>query len=290
MAVLEGKGNLTTLHIGSLEADNDQQFQSYVVARSCLTLRHLHLGCQTIASRGGLTFAQPDIVTERLFDLIEQELTDKGNEQRFSMLLETLSLNGMSFNRIVQGVTRSVIDFSGLVTLVLESCCDITEAFTTLRQETQDSSSKQVTNSLTSLKNFTLRHERSDVPFQNAFEVFLCSLPPLEKLHILLEGGLKRLELESILNVHGKSLQSLIWDETRGPRISPDHDQILVRGGTGHLGVISRLCPSLISLGIALDWDKVAKCPVTRNKVPVMSIPVSFLVLTLCRSRPGSGS
>jgi len=272
---LDRKTNLITLRIGSLESGVDGDWPVYLIAGSCETLRHLHLGHGTrLALAHGAVLDQGDFgsVTQELLSSVDIQITLVGIDPEFSMPLETLALCGLDAERIVQGATRHIIDFSSLRTLVLESCSDVTGAFGKLSQERQNPPIEKVTSRLTSLKSFSLRHETSNGLFQKKLELFLCSLLPLEHLYVLLEGGQRPQKLAVILKIHGKSLRSLVWDERKAPTTSEHEDQTVMASPTGHLGVISTTCSNLTALGITLDWKEISWCKETQVKVPSSSL------------------
>ncbi|KAL8762868.1 MAG: hypothetical protein Q9184_001213 [Pyrenodesmia sp. 2 TL-2023] len=80
----------------------------------------------------------------------------------------------------------------------------------------------------------------------------------LTHLSVLLEGqNLKEpLDISQVLNTHGKSLKSSVWDERPWGKdfFVPSASQEFTLPACEHLQQIANKCPNLVELGISLDW------------------------------------
>ena len=272
------RDRLKTLGVHSLEVDildKERDWPSLLVARNCNSLRNLQLGrLSEIIKRPGSSHGghrASTSATRKFFISVKSKMETAGTEKQTSLLkLESLELCGLDFNLILTAKNPSIVDFANVRALVLESCFGIEEAFLGLRMGTIRS------NPLASLrlKSLIIRHENANPRFLSELERFLCSLPGLRTLHVLLDGSSHSANLEKILKVHGKSLRSLVWDDRELPRefvdanMTSENDLIY-----GHLGVVSRHCHRLRALGLSLDW-KIVTDPKALKEARVINYPV----------------
>ncbi|KAL8786298.1 MAG: hypothetical protein Q9195_008258 [Heterodermia aff. obscurata] len=108
--------------------------------------------------------------------------------------------------------------------------------------------------SLRGLQTFHIRQEEYQDNFLELLENFLCTLPPLTALSILLDGPFPdALEIEQIMEVHAPSLRTCIMDLREGERIAIDESRTAWRKQYS-VDIIER-CPNLVELGISIDWE-----------------------------------
>ena len=159
--------------------------------------------------------------------------------------LTHVRVRGLDFGTLMLGDGQKLVDFGVLTHLTLESCCGLVDAVPKLGATP-----------LQSLQSFRIRQERVEVGFLDMLEPFLCALPPLTALFVLLDGDTNGIKLIEVLEVHGKSLQALVMDLRHGTTIH-SHFSTLVWRRQYSLDIIEH-CPNLIELGIAVDWDELA--------------------------------
>lgn len=145
-----------------------------------------------------------------------------------------------------------LICFSSLTSLTLESCHDLVSLFSyfvDLRTNVQEP------DNLKNLRALTIRYEQSTNDFRSFLQSFLCYLQPLRTLRILLEGTAVFQDLRPILDIHGRTLRCLLWDEREGRRMSIAKARDIHADGIGYLERISELCPFLVELGVSIRWS-----------------------------------
>ncbi|KAG7006123.1 hypothetical protein G7Y79_00016g041080 [Physcia stellaris] len=159
--------------------------------------------------------------------------------------LTHLRLRGLDFGTLMYGYGQQLIDFRVLTHLTLESCCGLINALPKLGATP-----------LPSLQSFHIRQEIIDRGFLNMLESFLCALPPLTALFVLLDSVIDTLDLISVMEIHGKSLQALVMDLRDGDRI-PVLEDVSAWRRQYSIAIIEH-CPNLIELGIPIDWAELA--------------------------------
>lgn len=243
-----------------------------MIAKNAQTLHHLSLGFTTgmaqLFARGR---SPPYNVLSRAFAAgVKGTLSDSDMEPLIHLSLESLSLVGLDLGCVIRGEMALDIDFRNVTELRLESCSGLSQAFSLFIG--QGDSSKLA---LGALQDLFVRLEDPDPNFSTSLETFLTSVRGLTHLQVLIEKVPAVQNLEPILRIHGKTLRTLVWDERSGPRKKLGVCTSRFSANLGHLKVISRNCPSLILLGIPLDWnligssdskvhDKVTKQPLSR--------------------------
>ena len=194
----------------------------------------------------------------------------------------------MEFDKLLGVNSPPMIQLDHLRSLQLHSCPDLGIAL--LRRGREQQNYKYYPPLGLQLIELSIRHENTSPKFESILQDFLCSLGGLQTLHVLLQGSFSSHYLDPILAVHGTSLRSLVWDERQGPRLKLDVGTMALYDSTrrGHLRTISRNCPKLRALGIALDWSilidlelsEKAKVHSTQRKVLL-----KLSMLALIRSR-----
>ena len=173
------------------------------------------------------------------------------NEPCFTALKE-IRFCGINLDHFMNDTFKPVIDCKRLKALRIESCLGLVPglshflAFNTLKTPVSASRCMR-------LQSVMLRVEDLDPTVLGSLRAFLGALPPLKRLHILLDCVTTTDQLsEEVLERHGPSLESLVWDERLSSR-STDRESNFVSKDTFRK-YISVHCVNLKALGISIDW------------------------------------
>ncbi len=276
-------GGLATL--GIAELGTGRQWITDLLAKNYQTLRHLRLGSEV------------NIATEYASDgyIDSDELRRFADAEKFAKLmkdkvralkepsnpivrLESLTLVGLNFLAFVGGLIEPFFDFGSLTVLKLESCAGLEAAFPLL---VGGGAGRQKTKSALRLHTLAIRHENTSYDFSRNFEIFLLSLKPLAHLHVLLEGDYaEAVTMSKVLRIHGKCLQSFIWDERSGPRSDVQRNTTLHFVDHSNLGYVAKYCPGLKALGISLHWGDIAASEKNHKKV-VPTLKCEFISMLI---------
>ena len=263
---------LTDLGIGELGTGTVGLWASELLVRNYQKLRHLRLGndeylATDYAEEGVLDsdeisrFQQ----TDNFAELMKVKVAALNEPSTPHLRLESLSLTGLDLNAFVKGSFEPVIDFKSLSVLTLESCACLETALPLLLGT--GTGRRKAKNALR-LHTLAIRHETTRDVFVPELEAFLISLKPLAHLHVLLEGDYQEdVDMEKVLQVHGKCLRSLVWDERAGPRSEVQADTFFFSDDHEHLELIAKHCPGLKALGISLDWQDIIGIEKSHKKV-----------------------
>ena len=243
---------LQHLAINDLNIEQRCEWPGRLIAQNRDSLRHLYLGvistvARYYASRSGPTQHK---LPASLAEIAKDTLYANEQQMMWTLSLETLGLYGLNFKNIVGGALGLQIDFDSMTTLRLESCSGLIEAFALL---VGNDVHQNATRSGLKLTSFFVRHENRGQVFAQYLEAFLTSFTGLKHLGLLLEGKSQAMSKAPILEMHGKTLQTLIWDERRGPRKDTKTDTSSILRGN-NLEIISLKCPNLTALGVSLLW------------------------------------
>ena len=242
-------GAIYSLSVESM--DIECCWEATMILKNAATLNHLRLG---FVSRIAHDFAlkrrpQYDQMSDLFSETMDDFLSDV-NPRRVPLSLESLHLCGLNLGLVLQGKMALDIDFAKLTQLRLESCPELSSAFSILMDPARSSNF-----ALGALKDLFIRLEDPDAHISNSLESFLTSIHGLIHLRVLIDNALADQDLEPILEVHGKTLRTLVWDERSGRRTRLDASTSLLSTDLQRLQVVSQKCPSLTVLGIALDWE-----------------------------------
>ena len=239
---------------------NRCEWEAAVITINAATLNHLRLG---FISRIAHDFA---IERRPLYDNLLNQFSDTMNDYLFALNLNkihlclgSLHLCGLNLGSVLQGKMGLDIDFTKITHLRLESCPELSQAFSLLMDPAGSSRS-----TLYALQDLFIRFENPDAQFSKSLESFLTSIRGLIHLRVLIDKASAAQDLEPILDVHGKTLRTLVWDERSGPRTDLDASTSLLltgRGIRGILRIVSQKCHSLTTLGMALDWNAAKNKP-----------------------------
>lgn len=169
--------------------------------------------------------------------------------------LSALGLCGFNLETTISAAGWLPINFNYLVTLVLESCSGLGEAFALLAA---DYAGKRASLGVSKLAFLRIRHEHATKQFQDQLSHFLESFNGLIYLAVSLEGVKGLQELSPILKAHGKTLSTFVWEERVRRRLTSRESTSLTRRSKT-LTVIADHCPKLNALGLCLHWDDLLK-------------------------------
>ena len=273
-------GGLSTLRIAELGRGSLSPTE--LLIRNFSSLRHVVLGSESLIAKPYALDGRVDDEEDRRAQLTDvfahfvNAIAPALSGTSTSVVrFESLSLIGLDLFAFVKGSIEPVFDFSSLSVLILESCAGLEAAFPLLMGA---GAGRRKAKSGLRLHSLTIRHEDTSDIFSPELEAFLLSLKPLACLHVLLEGTCQvTIELDKVLQVHGKSLRSLIWEERSGPRIGLEDETTYVPEDHQNLKLVAKHCPGLKALGIALNWDDISErkhkqvdCPQWRLYFPTL--------------------
>ena len=240
-----------SLSVESMDLDSERcWWEAAMIIKNAATLNHLRLG---FISRIAHDFAlrrrpQYDAMSNMFSETVGFFLSDV-NLSEVHLSLESLHLCGLNLEFVLQGRVALDIDFTKMTQLRLESCPGLSPAFSILMDPANSSKF-----ALGALKDLFIRLEDPDAHISNSLESFLTSIRGLIHLRVLIDNALADQDLEPILEIHGKTLRTLVWDERSGPRKRLDASTSLLSTSLARLKVVSQKCLSLTILGITLDW------------------------------------
>lgn len=248
------------------------EWPSKLIVQNRDTIRHLHLGVVSTVAQNYAIHSRPgQYELPALFrEMAKEELIAFERDMMRMFSLETLGLYGLNFADVVEGALGFQIDFDSMTSLRLESCSGLNEAFTILMGH---DASQIATLSTLQLTSFFLRHESVDQTFTQHLTTFLTSFTGLNHLGLLLEGHTQAMSRAPILEKHGKTLHTLVWDERRGPR-KETNTVTSLHLKDNNLNLISKKCPNLQTLGLSMRW----RMPATAEFKPLVDMPTRHLI------------
>ncbi|KAM0798656.1 hypothetical protein BDR22DRAFT_858375 [Usnea florida] len=241
--LLEG---LRYLSITDLNIDQKCEWPSRLIMHNRNTLKHLSLGISSTIAQCPIH----DRWKHRLPTSFAETThgSSPASESATEILsLEKLALIGLNLEDVIGGELKFKIDFKVLTGLKMESCSNLNKAFTALIGKDNSTLSEL------KLTSFLLRHEGGDPAFAQNLTLFLTSFTGLKHLSLLIEGQTQAMSKGPILEMHGKTLRTLVWDERSGPRKMTKSDTALFLNDNG-LSLISQKCPNLYALGLCVRW------------------------------------
>ncbi|KAL8923293.1 MAG: hypothetical protein Q9208_004693 [Pyrenodesmia sp. 3 TL-2023] len=218
------------------------------------TLKHLCLGAEAVAlhthhESRSRTSSDEGFLSD-VVDYLEEDSED-GDEPWLD--LATLEMKSLNLSKVIKLGSR-FFDLQCLTSLSLQSCYGLEGAFDYLASGKTDDG--QLLSKSLRLQSFSLRHEGSNPQLKAKLLGFLRSIQSLTHLAILMDNSPQNesLDLDQVLDAHGKTLRSLVWDERRGKRDAFAPSQETSLPGHGQLQQIGRKCERLVELGISIDW------------------------------------
>ena len=260
-------GAICSLSVESMDLVRDRcWWEAVTMIKNAATLNHLRLGFLSRIAHDFALRRRPQY--DRMSDLFSETMGDSLSDLNLSevhLSLNSLHLCGLNLGSVLQGKVALDVDFTKITQLRLESCPGLSQAFSIL---VDPAGSSRV--ALGALEDLFIRLEDPDAHFFNSLESFLTSIPGLIHLRVLIDKALVYQDLESILRIHGKTLRTLVWDERSGRRTRLDASTSLLSTGLKKLKVVSQKCPSLTTLGIALDWEAMTSAGKQVTKESIM--------------------
>ena len=242
---MDNVGNLSILCIPSLRLNDRTELCSIasLIVSNYTTLQHLDLGVEKSViecHNRGKTYRDTNTAKE----LREEILAGFKSDQPFYLpKFDSLKLRGLDLGCMIGGEQHRLLNSASLKHLALESCSAMSQS---LHQQTASS--------LRGLQTFHIRQEKYGDNFLECLKDFLCNLPPLTALSILLNGPFPgALKIEQIMEVHATSLRSCIMDLREGDRIATVKSRDAWRQQYS-VNVIEP-CTNLVELGISVDWE-----------------------------------
>ena len=226
-------------------------WEAAMIIKNAATLNHLRLGFVTRIAHDFALEVRPqyDDMSTQFSGTMGEILSDL-NLSEVHLSLGSLHLCGLNLASVLQGKVALDIDFTKITQLRLESCPRLIQAFSVLMDP---AGSSRI--ALDALEDLFIRLEDPDAHFSNSLESFLTSIRGLIHLRVLIDNALADQDLKPILEVHGKTLKTLVWDERIGRRTRLDASTSVLSTSLSRWKVVSQKCPSLKILGIALDWE-----------------------------------
>ena len=247
---------LTTLYFRSIDESTPKSWLYDLIARNLHHLQHLELGLEERMvndyHHGGVQ--RQHELSKSIYKRIQEVIKQTDAEIICAMPLLSLGLCGLDFQSFIAGDDKFTVNFHRLTSLKLESCSSLIGAFNILANHGLRSDSNL---DIRSLKKLMIRQEGATNDFSIKLADFLVSLSGLESLEVLLEGSRKGLRLLPILEKHGETLHTFVWDERIQRRISLDKCPSLNKLWMENLEYISQTCPNLVALGICTHWKSV---------------------------------
>ncbi|KAL8771691.1 MAG: hypothetical protein Q9209_002882 [Squamulea sp. 1 TL-2023] len=248
---------LQLLSLSSLPRDSSCWLLG-VIENHTSTLKYLCLGAESFAVKSYYTPGHhfdadlDDNVDAFVEDMVGNLDPDDRTDAVLEPLLQldTFILKGLDITRLIK-LDFCLVNLSALTSLSLESCRGLEPFFDMLPGSGTDQSSPLVAK--LQLRSLYIRYERSNQQLRRKLLNFLTSISGLTNLSILLESPDEPGHYQEVLERHGRSLRTLVWEERVGRLVGfsalPDRAHLL-----GDVEAIAEYCPNLIELGIPFDW------------------------------------
>ena len=249
------------------------EWPSKLIVQNCDTIRHLHLGVTSTVVQNYAIHSRPGEyeLPASFGEMAKEELAAFEQDMMRLLSPETLGLYGLNFVNVVEGALGLQIDFGSMTSLRLESCSGLNEAFRILMGH---DASQNATLSALQLNSFLVRQEGVDQAFAQHLTAFLTSFTGLNHLGLLLEGHTHSMRKAPILEKHGKTLRTLIWDERRRPRKDTSEVTSLSTRDNNNLNLIAYKCPNLKALGLSVGWESLRYA----TFLPMVKIPMQYRI------------
>ncbi len=181
------------------------------------------------------------------YDEDRHRLMERGGLKNPWLQLDSCELSGLDASMLMNP-NFALLDVKNLNCLNLMNCSGLERAFAIISMQGNLQGQSNL-----KLRSFGIRHQTFDTTFRPLLSSFIRSLPGLTNLAVLLETPRQPPDyLRSILKPHGKSLETLVWDE----RIAAVEFQHFITPSTpcSQIRDIKQCCPYLVELGILMDW------------------------------------
>ncbi|KAI9878822.1 MAG: mitochondrial splicing system protein [Pleopsidium flavum] len=254
--------NLSTLAFNSIVYDEHSMSDVWIgraVGDNLSSLRNLTLGTERRTARGYIAEARVDAEVDQ-GDIFRNVLLGmdktlaKTLHATIPLNLTSLHLCGLDARVTMDEEFPRRFRFSRLRTLTLESCKGSDELLRTLASSSTFTTDAHLTE-------FNIRYEGPFPVVKPALELFLSSFAGLRRLSVLLDNIATMPSLTGVIEKHGKTLETLLWEGKTGFRREWEVDTSVClypdpETSNYELVQISKGFPNLIELGISLDWVK----------------------------------
>ena len=243
--------NLVRLILCDIDVWDNCEWILHLLVRNQSKLRELQIGYERERVDDYVRLRRPPMVPlSKINNDVDSVLVNfkEDYKHKTALNLDILRLVAYDISHLKFHGPR-MFDIFQLKTLCIESC-DIGRAFSSAVSALR----KPNSGSALRLETFRLRHEHPDGLIDQDLDAFLCSFSGLVHLSILLERSDLWFPVASTIRHHGGTLETLVFDQRKGPQISPDDDPHLLPDDNLHLVEISEGCPNLRELGISIGW------------------------------------
>lgn len=250
-----------------------------MLLQSLQTLKSLRLGFENALAKSyarwdSMAPLQPNL-GQITADFVSV-LRDRTGERHTAVRLKELSLCGMDLTLLAPEISPIDFNFGGLTSLRLESCSNLPQALPKLRPQRQRPNAN--VGGLSNLCTFSVRIENGDDNTMRAIKAFLMITKPLKTLHFLFEGRTVESITPDVLERHGTSLDSLVWDTRLGPRCDIQSYEEPEQWSIDCFA-IKRYCVNLKALGVSFPWED---ADLDRGR-PIISRVCSLLIAMVTR-------
>lgn len=262
---------ISSLSINTMDNESVSTVIGDIISKISQCLKHLCLGAEAATLKqyhDPFSPREPPVNTniQKLIDSIEKKYNEyelmraaKDNDEDYQKLMErgilknpwlrldSCELNGLDASMLMNP-NFALLDVKNLTCLNLLNCSGLERAFAIISGQGNLQGQSNL-----KLRSFGLRHKTFDTTFRPQLSNFIRSLSGLTNLAVLLETPEQPPDdLKFILEPHGKSLESLVWDE----RIAAAEFQYFLTPSTpcSQIKDIKQCCPYLVELGIPMDW------------------------------------
>lgn len=220
------------------------------------TLKHVGLGAEWYKAQATVYSEDDNEIewqnkNEYLLDMVQFCTTLAADQHGLDLYetpllrLDTLELKGLPLAALFRP-DFMLVDPRYLSTLRLESCSHMIETLDGFSTRTHP----------IVLQSVRIRCEDCTPDLTRGLYLALVSFIGLKDLSILLDipGELGGFRLRKVLEAHGESLRTLVWEERPARQDGVMDPARRSRSLLGDLKDIIRECPDLLELGVALDW------------------------------------
>lgn len=255
---------LTTIDAADANPHASVFWASKSLVNSHSSLRHLKFGCEkylALSYLGTDSLLTASVIADFTLDVVDDirallpenlsEPSQKSSLPTSILTLETLHLIGIDCSVAPEVGALAILDIDQLTSLCLESCFNLGQKFPAL-SPTRNADAQPL---LPQLRSFRLRQEGSDEAFQRGLETFLLATKGFIHLAVLLEGSGPFLAPDIFVATHGSTLETLVWEQRRGPRRKLDESTSTATSSmmSSPFEEIVKGCPNLRELGLAVN-------------------------------------
>lgn len=263
---------LEVLRFGDLSLSVSLLWACTIITENLKTLRHLKLGAEGEVAwyekQRTLYSSTYHWIAPKFGEILKQRLMAAYGNLHPVLTLTSLTLDGIEPQLLESRTFTSLFDWANLSAVTINSCSYLRFALNFLKSRIIEPSDGYL--KATKLKSLDLRSDEKSSSGPVSY-CFLKSFTGLVHLGLLLtDDQIDYLDLEFILNLHGPTLQSFIWDIRSSNHSCPVKQHRVNRFRSVQL--ICENCPHLVELGLTINWkdfhageqgclEKVRSCP-----------------------------